>query len=492
MIRLAAALAALVAGNASGELQREVRELIASAALGDAVAGVVVAELTPGGSEVRVDLNGDLALGPASNMKLVTTAAALDLLGEGFAFETTLSLLPAGDRAPSLLVRGSGDPGFGDPPLLEAAGETPAGVVARWVEAVRATGRTRFATLRMDDAIFDAQRVHPDWPADQQAYWYCAEVAGINFNDNCIDVRREPGPEPGAPAVLHFFPSFPGLAAQATNETVTGESDTFDFSRPADRNAFSFTGVVDGPGLDYAAVHDPALFFGRHLAHELAEAGVGVGEVVRGGAPAGVVPESLGVVRTTLAGVLDRTNRNSQNLFAEALLKRMGREAAGEPGSFANGSAAVRSYLARVLPEADLSGVVVADGSGLARTNRLTARLLVGLLDRVTRLPPAEARTYRESLAELGRSGTLRHRGEGVRTARVFAKTGTISGVSALSGYLVTPATEEAAERVHAFSMLFNGFAPPVSTRDVRRVQDEVLALLDRRLAPAATPAESP
>ena len=493
MLRIAAAVLVLSSGLAAAaraDLEGDVRDVLRSAGLGDTQAAVCVARLTPAGPEVLVDLDADTPLAPASNMKLLTTAAALDRLGPGFAFETTLAVEedPAGGK-PSLRVTGSGDPGFGDPELLDEDGLGPDDLVERWVDAARATGSSRFEQLRLDDSIFDRTFVHPDWPVDQLNRWYCAEVAGINFNDNCIDVVYEPGPSAGSPPRVRVFPLYPELLAASTNKARTGGDDSFWVSRAADRNAFTFRGTVRDRRTHPVpvTVHDPPLFFGAYFAHRLREAGVEVGEVVRASARAGPGTRVIHRVRTTLAGVLDRTNRDSQNLFAETLLKRLGHEATGAPGSFENGSAAVRGFLASRLPGVDLTGVVLADGSGLSKRNRVTARLLVGVLAHTAAADPEAARLYRSSLAELGRSGTLARRGRGVDAARVFGKTGYIARVSALSGYLVLPTSGGSGgpERVYAFSMLFNGFRPPLSNRSVKAVQDRILDLLDEELSAA-------
>ena len=500
VLRTAAALllaASSLAADARADLQGEVRAVLRSAGLGGTQAAVCVARLTPDGPEVLVDLDADAPLAPASNMKLLTTAAALDRLGPDFAFETTLAVEPGpAGGAPSLRVTGSGDPGFGDPELLDEDGLDPGDLVDRWVDAARATGVPRFAQLRLDDAVFDRDFVHPDWPADQLNRWYCAEVAGINFNDNCIDVLYEPGPRAGSPPAVRVFPLYPELLAASTNRARTGTDDAFWVSRAADGNAFTFRGTVRDRRVApvQVTVHDPPLFFGAFLAHRLREAGVEVGEVVRAAGPAAPGTRVVHRVRTTLAGVLDRTNRDSHNLFAEALLKRLGHEATGQPGSFAGGAAAVRGFLASRLPGVDAAGVVVADGSGLSKRNRLTARLLVGVLAHTAAAGPGAAGLYRSSLAELGESGTLARRGRGVDAARVFGKTGYIARVSALSGYLVLPPERGAGsgstsgggggrERVYAFSMLFNGFRPPLSNRSMKAVQDRVLDLLDERLS---------
>lgn len=495
----AALLSSALVVPATADLESDVRSLLRSADLGDTVVAVSVAELTPRGPETLVDIQADRPLAPASNMKLLTTAAALEAFGPDHAFETRLSLVsPPGGGAPSLLVTGSGDPGFGDNRLLSETGLGPDDLVDRWVEAARATGQTRFAELRIDDSVFDREFVHPDWPADQLDKWYCAEVAGLNFNENCIDVLYAPGPTRNSPPVVKVFPLSPELAAVSRNRARTGDDDAFWVSRPRDGNAFTFRGTVKDTRVDplHVTVHDPPMFFGGYLAHRLREAGLEVGEVVRGTPPAGASVRPLHRVRTTLAGVLDRTNRNSQNLFAEALLKSLGHAKSGEPGSFASGSAAAKRFLQTALPDIDLSGVVVTDGSGLARTNRLTTRVLVGLLAHTAAASPEAAGLYRSSLAELGQSGTLLRRGGDVEASRVYAKTGYILQVSGLSGYLVFPARSGSGadtERVYAFSMLFNGFKPPLSNGSMKNVQDRILALLDERLArPTALSTSAP
>ena len=492
---LAALLAAAATGPAAADLQREVEKLVTDAELGPTTVGMCVARLTAAGPEVLVEVEADTPLAPASNMKLVTTAIALDRLGPGFAFETPLSVFTEPDGGGrSLLVVGSGDPGFGDPELLAEVGLDPEDVADAWVEAVKQTGHTRFERLLLDDAIFDRTFIHPDWPTDQLNRWYCAEVAGINFNDNCIDVLYRPGASPGSRPSVQVFPTFPAMLAESRNLAETGEDDAFWVSRPLDANRFTFRGTVAAARTEPlpVTVHDPPLFFGRYLAHKLDEAGIEVGEVRVAAAPPGVEPERIHVVRSTMAGVMDRTNRDSQNLFSEALFKRIGHEHSGEPGSFENAAAAGKAYLGAAVPGVDLAGVVLSDGSGLARTNRLTPRLLVGVLAHVAASPPEAAALYRSSLAELGETGTLARRGAGVEASRVFAKTGYISRVSALSGYLVVPASQgdAAEEAVYAFSMLFNGFEPPLSNRSMKKVQDDLLALLDEQLAAAAVAAQ--
>ena len=140
-----------------------------------------------------VRINSDTAMAPASNEKLLTTGAALRLLGGDFVFQTRL--LRNGNR---LIAVGDGDPSFADPELLsqmlytdkdgqQRKGMTPESLLDLWVQGVKESGMTECAELVIDDRVFDRNGVHPSWPADQLNEHYCAPVCGITFHLNRLD-----------------------------------------------------------------------------------------------------------------------------------------------------------------------------------------------------------------------------------------------------------------------------------------------------------------
>jgi D-alanyl-D-alanine carboxypeptidase/D-alanyl-D-alanine-endopeptidase (penicillin-binding protein 4) len=484
------------------------RALLRNADLGPTQYTVAARDLTH--DEWLIELDADEPMIPASNMKLMTTAAATELLGPGFVFTTELIEVsaedyhgrdydPQLDQAGALMIMGSGDPALGDPKLLREHLDIDAEqLLDTWVDAIVETGRQRFAAIVIDDRIFDRQFVHPSWPVDQLNRWYCAEVAGINFHDNCLDVIPRPTRSGLAPEI-DLFPEAPFL--DTTNRAKTGRDDSFWISRKLDENQFTFHGSVrhqPTQGIP-VTVHDPPEFFARLLVHRLAQKGVTVDAVHRPADGAAPLPgRTLHIIRTTLPLVLERTNRNSQNLFAEALLKRMGHQVTGSPGSFENGAAAVRIYLRNTLgPRSAVASV--ADGSGMSRDNRVTARLLVRLLEHMHRSEHAD--TFRKSLSFAGKTDDGKHVGLGTLDGRfrdlepgawVFGKSGYLRGVSALSGYLVFPDPDQPDQhRVIAFSILFNGFKPPLSNRTLKDLQDAVVDRIEsvqRKPTPAAAP----
>jgi D-alanyl-D-alanine carboxypeptidase/D-alanyl-D-alanine-endopeptidase (penicillin-binding protein 4) len=205
-----AVLGTLVVAAVSGAgVQDEVEILIRRVELTDATIAVSVRDAETGAPVVS--LNDGALMIPASNMKLLTTGAALHVLGPDFDFRTRL--LADGDR---LVVAGAGDPGFGDPQLLELielGGEQGIDVmtfVDLWADAAVNAGLDEISEVVVNDRIFDRQFVHPTWPADQLNRRYCAEVSGFNFHTatSCTSTR---GPaRANARTWSSFFPTCRG------------------------------------------------------------------------------------------------------------------------------------------------------------------------------------------------------------------------------------------------------------------------------------------
>lgn len=491
---------AWLAVPAHAGLQNDVQQILNGASLGDTRASVLVVDLRAGRALVEID--ADTPMVPASNMKLLTTAAALTRLGPDFKFDTRLLMLPPptpetkpGDsrpptatRAPSLLVRGSGDPAFGDPGLLASAGLYLDDLIDLWVTAVKDTGQTRFETLYLDDRVFDRVFVHPSWPPGQLHRYSYAQVAGINFYENLLAVLPVPAENYGQAPMVQVEPYFSGL--RTTNRATTGDADLFDIQRNPGGNRFIFTGNVRNRRSQpfRATIHDPPLFFASFFQYKLKQAGISVARLERVDPQARAIPPSASVlhqINTTLAGVLDRTNTDSQNMFAEALFKRMGHDLTGAAGSFQNGASAVRLFLRdRLADHVGLSAVRVTDGSGLSPDNRLSCSVIVALLQRM-RADATLGPIYAASLSHAGHTGTLRLRLRDL-SSEVWGKSGYLGAsadyASALSGYLIRPDG-----RTYAFSMIFNQFRPPLSHDRIKQVQDQVLKAIDDSIAAPAS-----
>ncbi len=503
---LLATLAFWPAGQAWAQnLQGPTEATLQAADLGSAQVGVCVIDLQTG--QTLVELLADTPLIPASNMKLVTTAAALHVLGPDFVFKTDLRFID-GDAAagldghqgadPVLLIVGDGDPAFGDPDLLAQHGLSFDQLIDRWVDAVVEAGVARYETLLIDDRVFDRDFVHRSWPTDQLNRWYCAQVAGLNFHDNVLHVLPQPASAASLTAVVDVFPDMPFL--QIRNRITTGREHRVGFERTPGTNRYDFFGTVRDRATRpwKVTVHDPPMLLGELLRYELAQAGVSVGTVRRVGGDEAVPPSALlHRVQTALPPVLNRTNRDSMNLFADALFKRMGYAVTGTPGSRATGAAAIRTALQQTLgPSAAV--VQVADGSGMSRDNRVTARVLAGLLANAWQ-DPDTAELFVSSLARAGRTPDGRDVSVGNFDGRftrltpgsyVYGKSGYINSVSSLSGFLVRPGEptvdgSEPEPRLYAFSVLVNGYAGHAAPADVKRLLDRIVEAWDDALQPA-------
>ena len=519
---VAGMLIATVAGPAFAGLQSQLQGLLAAKDLRQARCAILVVDLATGEALFRFNDNEPMI--PASNMKLLTTAAALDVLGLDFVFRTELQLIepPAtgarpvtsADQAPTLVVKGDGDPAFGDPVILARHGDGGKDLdwlLDLWTDALRRQNVSHVAELIIDDRIFERQRVHPTWPADQLDRPYCAPVAGLNFFENTLSVYIQPT-QPGQSPDVQLFPA--GSHITLINRAITGRDDTFAISRALDSSELILRGHVKNRRREplRVAVDDPPLYFGQVLADHLQRAGIRVDAVDAASeswqAPPGHV---LHAVQTTMPLILERCNKDSRNLYAESLLKRMGRQFTGTAGSWSNGAAAVRFFLNRRLGSR-AAVVRIADGSGLSRDNRVTARLMVDLLEQMYR-DPQLGKPFMQSLAVAGQDGTLKKRSQlaGRTRSTIIAKSGYINGVVALSGYMLTPAPGIPARRdpastpggiagsdtelpgvndldlsgdrrVIAFSMLFNDVKPPVYPYTIRELQDKLLVIIDHQL----------
>ena len=390
--------AALWGMEVRGEsLEGRLNVLLGSELVKGATVGMDVVEI--GRGEVYAH-NATLPLGPASNCKLLTTAAAFERYGSRATFKTYLYRV-----GEDLVVVGGGDPGLGDPKLAADANRSMTSAFENWAGVLRQAGMSNFRDLVVDDRVFDSERVNPDWPARDAGAWYSAPIGGLDFNDNC-DAKNVP-------------------------------------------------------------VKDPGMFAGGQLRDVLNRAGIrqaGVLRRVNEGEQVGA-GQLVASAETPLMAVIGRANKNSLNMMAECLCKRLGHDATGRAGSWENGTAAVKAYVTGL--GADPAWVTLDDGSGLSNKNRVAAKAFTTVLAHVAQT--ADGQAFIDSLAVPGEDGTLKNRFKHMAVAdAVHAKTGHITGVSTLSGYIVM-AGKSGEGRRFAFSILCNKYQG-----NVNPWQDEV------------------
>lgn len=462
--------------SASGTLAADLDRIFDADVLTRALLGVHIISTRDG--RVLYSRNAGKHVVPASNMKLVTVAVAAERLGWDFSYRTTLEASGAvedGTLDGDLIVTSDGDPSI----LANGPGLSP--FFLEWADAVSRAGIRRVAgRLIGDDNAFDDEGLGSGWAWDYLAAGYATPAGALIYNENLVLIQVAPGASPGTPASVTPGPR--GHSLELINEVTTGPAGSavdLDLLRRPDLTRLTIRGSVPAAGkpvIRTAAVLNPTRFFLEAFRLALAERGV----VVDQGSwdiddvsnpPRGprqtIATRQSAPLRSLAAHML----KVSQNLYGETFLKTLGRQA-GRPGSAQSG----REVVARTLAAWGLASdaVVMLDGSGLSRYNYVTAEAVATLLERMWR----DERTRGPFVAALpvgGHDGTLDERMKNSTLARrVQAKTGTISNVRALSGYVDTMSGEKL-----IFSMIANHFTAPsaaidaVMERALERVVDE-------------------
>ncbi|MCH8508237.1 MAG: D-alanyl-D-alanine carboxypeptidase/D-alanyl-D-alanine-endopeptidase [Phycisphaerales bacterium] len=475
----------------AGPLDSRIASLIGRTDLGNATVAVHAIDLDTG-AEIAA-YNPDLGSIPASNMKLLTAGAALAVLGPDFAFRTEI-LLDRSVSPPRLIVVGSGDPALGDPVLLEReeVGLSVDRLFDQIATALKAQGVERVSEIVIDDRVFDRDFVHPTWPTDQLNRWYCAELGGLNFHRNVVTVYTEPTTDNGSPLTT-LVPDAPWIELANRARTDRSGSNTAWVSRPQPSDSMTLLGRIRTRTEIQVAVHNPPMYAGRIVANELSRRGIKAPDRwahdhVRLANELEVFDQAkpVIVITTPLSDILRRINTDSHNLYAECVLKRIGHQITGEPGSWANGGAVVRMVLSDALGHERAESTNIADGSGMSRGNLVRPSTLTAWMRWLSR-DQARWDAFLASLPAPG-EGTLRSRfGSVDLSTEVVAKSGYIRGVYALSGIITDP---DSGRRV-AFSILLNEVPAGVQSRNARPLHEQIVSEIDRWMVPnrAARPA---
>ena len=429
LLRPSAPLEASTAAS-DASIRNAVGDLLADDKLPDAFWGVYVQNLRTG--EVVFAQNADKNLMPASNLKLLTTAAALDALGPDYRYVTRLYFNGTARDSTlrgDLVLRGSGDPTFGSPLF-------PNDPLAAWARELKALGVARIeGRLIGDDDVIDEQPYADGWDINHiaTADW-ASGVGGLSYAENLVTVNIA-GTQAGEPASVE---PVPGGYVRVRNDLTTSGRRGYNpirLRRTVGTNEIVVEGAVSAryAGAARVPIQDPTAFTLHAFAERLRAEGITVAaEIVDAdeleeepgydGAPV------LAHVSPPLAEMLKIINEKSNNFFAEQVFRTIG---AG--GTATSGERRVFAFLEKAGVET--TGLSVRDGSGLSRKNLLSPQTMGEVLAYLYRSPLRDA--YLATLPTGGQpETTLRYRLAGLP---VRAKTGSIEHVRALSGYVAGP-----------------------------------------------------
>jgi D-alanyl-D-alanine carboxypeptidase/D-alanyl-D-alanine-endopeptidase (penicillin-binding protein 4) len=480
------------------DLKSRIDEIVRQPALEPGFFAVKIVSLDSG--QVIYEQNANKFVRPASNMKLYTVAAAFDRLTPDFHFVTSVyakEKLEDGKVKGDLIIYGRGDPSiaarFNSGDYFKGINDLADRIVASGVKRIK-------GDLVGDESYFNGAPVGSGWEWEDLTWSYGAQVSALTINDNAIDLNIRPGDRIGAPVSITTGPpssSFMTIVNRATT-TAKGTRGDLHIFRGLGANSLEITGTLpmgDAGFVGGVSIPDPALAFVSMLRDALIKRGVKIdgrvrtvssrsgGSIVPTPGPALVkAPEYLAPIveiaslpSPAFTSIAAQTLKPSQNQYTEIILRTLGRTSAppvsSETGRVRddeeNGLEVVKNFLRQA--GVNDNDVALNDGSGLSRNDLISANTTVQLLTFMSK--HKYFGQFREALPIAGVDGTLRTRMRGTPAeGNVRAKTGSLSSVASLSGYVTTAGGEHV-----VFSMMLNNY-PDASA--VRRDSIDAIAVL--------------
>ncbi len=446
-----------------GVLRVEIRRILKKYKLSQASSGIKIIDLAK--KTVIFKLHPREMFKPASNMKLVTSAAALALLGPEYEFSTRVlsDAEPVnGNISGNLYLVGGGDPFLVQEQLWQI------------VRQVVQTGvRNISGDVVLDTSFFESTRIpDADWKRIKIPFAYTAPTCALSLNFNTIGLRVDPGTRPGATVHCTLLPDSPFFTLNSTAHTGKARSRNsliMGIKETEESGEITLTGKIPldyKPQIYYRHVEHPALFCGHAFVNMLRAEGVRVSGKIR----PGTVPDSAFEITDhaslPLSMLLRLANKYSNNFMIEETLNTIGAVRSGKPGSPENGIREVMKYLSDL--GLDTRQLKMADGSGLSRNNRISPEFFVEMIHAVL----TQSTFFPEFLNLLpvtGVDGTMKKRLKKTRNHRLIrAKTGVINGVTSLTGVLDGRGGEGI-----IFSMMFNNNHNRHG--DCKKAEDQIL-----------------
>lgn len=428
---------------------------------------------------------------PASNVKLFTSAAALEQLGPDYRYQTTVYTdgpVADGTLKGNLIVRGTGDPTIGG----WQQRNDPTKVFRQWADSLQARGIDHIAgNIIGDDRYMDDTPLGHGWSWSDITYAYSAPMGALVFSENTIDLTVT-GRKAGQPAQLSWTPfgtDYVNVINRSRTVPYNTEEDE-EYQRILGTNTIHVQTHVH-PGRtesEEIAISNPTRYFTHALRDVLLQQGISIdghpADLDDTGTPIRYDTDSVRRVASytssPLSKIIHTLNHESQNLYAEQVLRTLAVEVPPdtdddlEPGSSPLGVKAVRQTLARA--EVDTSRIQLVDGSGLSRQNFVRPQAMVSLLKHMwLHSDPDVSSAFYDALPTGGEDGTLKYRfrGSAPAHANVRAKTGTLSNTSSLSGYVKSQTGTPIAFSVFCNHHLAEG-------NQVRSAQDVIINTLAR------------
>lgn len=446
--------------------------------LANASVSLCVADAEKG--NVVIDYNSGISLAPASVLKVITSAAALELLGPEYTFKTRIGYTGTlnkrwGRLKGNIIIIGGGDPALGSKYFPDHYRD----FIPGWVEEIKKLGIKRIkGKVITDDSYFDFIPDPGKWLWEDTGNYYGAGAYGLSVFDNTYEIHFTTFSDSTLPVIKRFIPV--ECTTNLTNLLIAKDTSdaAYIYASP-----YSTTGYIAGTipvnQLDYvlkASITDPPLLLARMVTDKLKTAGIKIS-----GTPATVrteknykaekfIPVSE-ISSPGLAEIIEVLNHESVNLFAEHLIKELGKKFKND-GSTASGAKVIMEFLKN--SGIDTNGMFIEDGSGMSPLNAINTRELVRLLvymkNNGKHFPE-----YFSSLPDAGKEGTLKDIfKDPVFDSRLKAKSGSMTRVRSYAGYFTTKSGKEM-----VFSIIINNFSGP-SKNIVSEIEDNIRDLISK------------
>ncbi|WP_436414761.1 D-alanyl-D-alanine carboxypeptidase/D-alanyl-D-alanine endopeptidase [Petrimonas sp.] len=436
--------------------QTAIQQFVNNPALKHASVGVQVTELKTGKTIVSHDAQKSLT--PASVTKIITSATALELLGENYRYATRVAL---DENDPSrILVLGSGDPTLGS----DAFGDNTAAFFINAADALKKElSADKEYSIYVVDNLFGYDGISPEWTWIDIGNYYASGTYGISVFDNSYKLFFNTSDRNASPRILRTEPEMKKMQFSNFLTLNTSGSDNgyiygvpFSYERtirgniPGGRTEFSIKGDIPDPGL----------FLGETLADYLTRSGIKIGRVETARVDyiaRNPVTYKIGKVVHTqtsrpMKDILQEVNVKSNNHYAEHLLRIIGRTQNAD--IYSDPLQAGIDYVKKFWEQQGVSttSLTLYDGSGLAPQNAFSPAFLNEIIVYMYS-KSKNSKVFFDSLPKAGRDGTLRNFLRGTKyEGKISAKSGSIGGVQCYSGYLID------GNKQYAFTVMVNKF----------------------------------
>ena len=468
--------------TATEGIQQKIESIVNGDVLGEAVTGVCA---RMGNGQTIVDINASDLLVPASNMKLISTGTALHALGGDYRYRTAVAYdgnIVEGVLIGDLYIIGGGDPTIASKDSIAAPVEH---TFALWERMIRDAGINEVdgRVIGTSGSFFTGMAEEPSWMWSDIGTYYGAGVTGLMFHENVQSFNVSAGTEVGAPVKISpSYPVAPWMEFRyecSTGKAGTGDQlymYTSDLSPVAEvRGTFA---VDRKPKRVDCSNKFPELTCAHYFSEWLADHGITCSkEAADTRLREAAEPDSLVIIGQTSSPTLRRiafeTNHASNNLYAETLLKTLGKELRNE-GCYDSSYVAVKNVL-KDLGVDTSRGIRIQDGSGLSRQNFVSPDFFCRYLEAMMGQECFE--DFVESLPSPGGTGTLASNMKNYPAetkARIKAKSGSMNGVRCYSGYIIP--SEGCKDDTIVFSIMVNNSTQP--TWKVRPLLDKIMGLL--------------